>query len=219
MANLIDQVGAARESFRLAGLQAAQTTRDLFSRFGYTMAGADGSYTTGAAAEAWDPERLRLGTGGGAYMEGSTGELADIRRAGSEEEALATQGALQAGLGGSGLAAQRARLAESKTASGVEASNKEFERMLGSIGAGHLESFNLMERDIRTAERDEAERQAEQYAQSPTPEQRVFGYGKPGGKKVPKYGKKDKGKMYQDPGGVNWKWDGKGWKKQLGGRA
>jgi hypothetical protein len=217
MANVIDQVGAAKEAFRMAGLQASQTTRDLFNRFGYTMQGADGSYSPGNAAAAWDPERLRMGTGGGAYVEGDTGEFANIRRAGSEQEAMAAQESLDRGLVGGGLAAQRRNLAEYQTGNAITDAKKEFENLLGGISTNYASDYINMETRVKDATDAAAQEAAAAYAANPTSQERVFGYGKPGGKDVPKYGKKDKGKMYQGPGGVNWKWDGKGWKKQIGG--
>lgn len=215
MANLIDQVSAARQAFAVAGMKASQTTRDLFERYGYTMSDGQGGYTTTAAANAWDPARLAAGTGGGAYMEGGTGELADIRRAGGEEEALLTEKTLMSGLGGSGLAEQRRRMAEAKTSGAVKTAQTEFERMLAGIQGEYLGAQTTMESEIMSAERSAAEETAQAYAENPTPEERVFGYGKPGGK-PPKYGKKDKGKTYKGPGGVTWTWDGKGWKKKVG---
>lgn len=210
--NLIDQNRIARDAFALAGLQASQTTRDLFRQYGYTMNDGSGNYTTSAAASAWDPQKILQGQGGGAMTEGSVGGLADIRRAGSEAEMMAVEQAAQAGLTG-GLAAQRRQVAEYKTSAGAESAKQEFEKTLANIQAGYLGDYTTMTNTIQANTQAAADRTAENYATNPTSVERQFGYGKPGGN-PPKNPKKNT--SYKGPGGVNWVYDGKGWKKKVG---
>jgi hypothetical protein len=210
--NLVDQNRIARDAFALAGLQASQTTRDLFRQYGYTMADGSGNYTTSAAASAWDPQKILQGQGGGALQEGSTGALADIRMAGSESEMLAAEQAMQAGLTG-GLAAQRRQVAEYKTGAAANQAKQEFERTLANVQSGYLGDYTTMTNTIQANIQSAADKTAEAYATNPTSVERQFGYGKPGGN-PPKNPKKNA--QYKGPGGVNWVYDGKGWKKKVG---
>ena len=210
--NLIEQNRIAKDAFALAGMQASQTTRDLFRQYGYTMNDGSGNYTTSAAASAWDPQKILQGQGGGLMQESAVGALGDIRRAGSEAEMMAVEQSAQAGLTG-GLAAQRRQVAEYKTSVGADAAKRDFETALANTQAGYLGSYTSMNNAVQANTEAAADKTAESYAANPTAIERQVGYGKPGGN-PPKNPKKNT--LYKGPGGVNWVYDGKGWKKKVG---
>jgi hypothetical protein len=176
------------------------------------MNDGSGNYTTSAASSAWDPQKILQGQGGGLMQEGSVGALADIRRAGSDAEMMAVEQSAQAGLTG-GLAAQRRQVAEYKTSAGADTAKRDFETALANTQAGYLGSYTSMTNAVQANTQAAADRTAESYAANPTSIERQGGYGKPGGK-PPKNPKKNT--PYKGPGGVNWVYDGKGWKKKVG---
>ena len=210
MANLIDLTNAANQAFSAATLQAQQTTQDLFRQYGFVMPSASGGFTTNAAAEAWNPANLATNPNPGMYQMGATGEIADIARQGAEAEATANLQNLQSGLSEGGLAKQRLRVAELRTGEATEKATEDFQSRMNAIAGQYIQADATRQENIASYERQAAEETARMYAENPTPEDRQFRYGKPGGKppKSPK-----KGTRYTGPKGGKWRYDGKGWKR------
>lgn len=126
---IADNASAAAMAFRGATEDAGNFIDSLMQQYGWTMAGPDGSYSTIAAGDAFDPNNIMsFGSDGGATVDtariaqqtaggqmGGKGVFSDILRTGGAEEAQAMADIRSRGLGRGGLAAQQQQLAEYTT--------------------------------------------------------------------------------------------------------
>ncbi len=148
--NLLNYAGQANIAYTNALNQARNTQNSLFRQYGYTSAGADGTYSVEGAQSAFDPNSLfdaatgkvdeaRLKYLSANMRIGSKGLLADTVRAGASGEASAASELSSRGIGGGmgvggGLIAQRRGLAEAHASDALGAVKEQF---LGGI-AGAL---------------------------------------------------------------------------------
>jgi len=150
MTDLTQNAASAAMAFRGATEDAGNYIDSLMQDYGWTMPGADGTYSTVNAGDAFDPNNvMSFGEGGRANVDasaiaaqaasgkyGGKGVFSDIMRSGGSQEADAVSQAMNRGLGtGSGLAKQQRALAEDMTTknSGL-ASADLFKKLFGQYG-------------------------------------------------------------------------------------
>lgn len=171
MNNLTMQTLEAEKAWRQAGIDAQFATNQLFRTMGYTMPDGSGGYTTGAAANAFNPENLT----GGDYKSminnlqvGGTGALADIYRGGAGLEQQAIEAGIQRNIAGGGLAAQTREAAQTQTQQDITKTIDKFTADLGSIYGNYGSAAKTYTDTSRAISAASAEELANIYATDPT---------------------------------------------------
>jgi hypothetical protein len=150
MTTLSDNALRAGMAFTQATEDAGNYIDSMMQEYGWTMPGADGTYSTVNAGDAFDPNNmLQFGENGNATVNadalaqqaatgkyGGKGLFSDVARTGGSEEASAVSQAMGRGLGtGSGLAKQQRSLAEDITAKNMGLTSEDmFKRLFGQYG-------------------------------------------------------------------------------------
>lgn len=165
---------AARAGLAFAGAtaDAGNYIDSLMSQYGWQTPGADGSYTSTNAANAFDPNNIMsFGEGGvsninaGKIAEqasggrfGGKGVFSDITRTGASSEGDVVSQLQSRGLGtGSGIANQQRMLAESMTDTNIGgASNELFNQLSGQYGNvqksySNVEAARVQDSEINAA--------------------------------------------------------------------
>lgn len=216
MANVIDQVQAARELYQQALRESNQTVSNMFRQTGFQTPG--GVPINLESMTGYTPEQARQYLTG--LGETTTGEVGDERRLGASQEAEAAASNIQRGISLGGLGRQTRESIEGATQSNV---GKIRENLVNTVLGGMIDvsaagiTRNTNINDIYRASGNET---ADAYAENPyvsNPQQQSSPYvkkGTPGGPNVPKNPRG--GKMYTGPGNVTWQYrmngpQGKGW--------
>lgn len=152
---------SAAMAFSTATEDAGNYIDQLMSDYGWTMPGADGSYSTWAAGDAFDPNNImqfnqdgtasydpnKIMTSGGKI--GGKGIFSDILRGGGAEEAQAYEQARSRGIARGGLAQQARQLAEDlATQKTGQASGELFNAIFGQYGGVRRAYGNLNQQQV-----------------------------------------------------------------------
>ena len=213
MANLIDQVSAAKNLYAESLREAQFTIDGLFKQSGFNLGG--GKYNPEEVMNMTPEQQAALIAG---TQETSMGAAGDTRAAGVTEEANMISNSISRGLTG-GLANYGGSSSEATTETGVGKIKSAFLtdvlNQTGKVGS----AFDLQNESINNAFRTQTEATAAAYAANPTtsPQGNPFvTKGTPGGNfpKAPKGGT-----PWTGPGGVSWQYringpSGKGWYKK-----
>ena len=154
---------SAAMAFRSATEDAGNFIDNLMYQYGWTMPGPDGSYSTVAAGDAFDPNNImQFGQDGHATMDmakiahqtaggqmGGKGIFSDIMRGGGAQEAQAISEARGRGIAQGGLAQQARQLAENLTTQkSGKASEELFNAIYGQYGNVRGAYGNLTQQQV-----------------------------------------------------------------------
>lgn len=151
----------AAMAFRYATEDAGNYIDQVMSDYGWTMPGADGTYSTIAAGDAFDPNNvMQFGQDGKAIFDptkiktsggqiGGKGIFSDILRGGGAEEAQVIEQARGRGIMQGGLAQQARQLAEDlATQKTSQASSEMFKAIFGTYGNVGRSYGNLTQQQV-----------------------------------------------------------------------